>query len=65
MWLIVIAVVQVALTLYASWSWTKSDNSSPRLAGDGGYAIEVAGGTNYLASFEKTCGKRTTDCINR
>ena len=65
MWLIVIAVVLVVLTLYVSWSWTKVDDSPPRLVGDGGYAIEVTGGANYLSSFEKICGKRTADCINR
>jgi hypothetical protein len=43
----------------------KTDAAPPRLVGDGGYAVEVAGGTNYLASFEKICRKRTADCINR
>lgn len=64
MWLIVIAMVAVWI-LYAVWYWMKTDAAPPRLVGDGCYAVEVAGGTNYLASFEKICGNRTADCINR
>jgi len=65
MWLIVVAAVIGVWLLYAGWYWMKAEDVPPRLVGDGAYAVEVAGGANYQASFEKICGKRTADCINR
>jgi len=67
MWLIVFTVLAVVVAgiLYVDQHWMKADAEPPRLVGDGDYAVEVSGGTNYAASFEKICGKRTADCINR
>jgi hypothetical protein len=65
MWLIVIAAAVTVWILYTSWYWMKQDAEPPRLVGEGAYRVEIVGKSNYVASFEKICGKRTADCINR
>ena len=65
MWLIVIVAVVTVWIVYGRWYWMKEDAEPPRLVGDGAYVVEIVGKSNYVASFEKICGKRTADCINR
>jgi hypothetical protein len=65
MWRIVIAAAVTVWILYTSWYWMKQDAEPPRLVSDGAYWVEIVGKSNYVASFEKICGKRTADCINR
>lgn len=36
----------------------------PRIAGNGRFAVEVVGESNYLHSFETICGPRSKDGVN-
>lgn len=65
MWLLIFAVVAVMWFFHRSRTKLKVATRPPRLVGDGTYAVEIVGKNNYLASFEKICGRRTADCINR
>jgi len=65
MWLLILAIVAVICFFHLTRTMLKVDTPLPRLVGDGKYAVEIVGKSNYPSSFEKICGRRTADCINR
>jgi len=65
MWVFIFAAVVVMWFFYLSRTKHKVGTRPPRLVGNGTYAVEIVGKNNYMASFEKICGRRTADCINR
>lgn len=65
MWLLVFATVTIMWLFHLARRKRKAGARPPRLVGDGTYAIEIVCKSKYLASFEKICGRRTADCINR
>lgn len=65
MWLLIFAVLTAMWFFHRSRTRLRVDARPPRLVGDGSYGVEVVGESNYMASFEKICGRRTADCINR
>jgi hypothetical protein len=62
---LLLAVAVVLLFHYLSQSRLKVNPRPPRLIGNGSYTVSLVGESNYSASFEKICGRRTADCINR
>jgi hypothetical protein len=63
--LVIIALVGLILLVCFNSGWWPAVPHPPRLVGDGSFTIEVTGSAHYLSSFEKICGRRTADCINR
>lgn len=65
MWLIIFAAAVVLCFLCIGRTRRDVPPPPPRLVGNGAYAVEIVGDGSYLASFEKICGRRTADCLNR
>ena len=65
MWLVIFAAAAVLWFFYLGHARPKIPTRPPRIVGNGVYSVGVVGENNYLASFEKICGQRTADCINR
>jgi len=62
--IIIFLVGLIILTCLTRTRWTTKVRP-PRLVGNGSFMIEVTESCRYLSSFEKICGRRTADCINR
>jgi hypothetical protein len=65
MWLITFAMIALMWFFYLNRTKLKPYTRPPRLVGDGKYALEIPRESKYLSGFEKICGRRTADCINR
>lgn len=65
MWLTIIGAAIVVWLFVANRAKLKTNVDLPRVVGDGGFAVKIVGEHDYLASFEKICGQRIADCINR
>jgi hypothetical protein len=62
----VIGIVAIIVWLFRGKSSPSVSPTSeiPRIAGDGRFAVEVVGESNYLHSFETICGPRSKDGVN-
>jgi len=65
MTLVMIVLAGLVFLVYLNKSRWTARARPPRVIGDGSFTIEVTGSSHYLPSFEKICGRRTADCINR